>query len=322
MALNTNGYESNMGDIDNMLAAWGAGDYATIQNIINRAGYNDQGLMATYGLGAADIDYIKSKGVTPVSGIGNPMNYEMWSPPSTTQQQAQTPQQAQVPQFSAAGGSSSGKKYEPNPYLTGMAEDITRRTNMARDDGLNAIRSSAVGVGGLGGSRQGIAEGVAIGRTNDSLSGNIANLFGTDWTNAQNRELGWGNLELGNRNADLNSVRVGADLYNMGNAGYMGQGQGVYDIGNTQQQAGWQPINNASSTFSPYTGYGATSTSSQQQGGGASGMLGGALGGAQLAKGWFGGGGTNSMGNPIYSGTNNAGNAFNTIFNGNTGWGS
>jgi hypothetical protein len=73
------------------------------------------------------------------------------------------------------------------------------------------------------------------------------------------------------RNLDQNGLRLGADLYG---AGITGE---------------WKPVNEASSVFQPYTGFG-TTTASGQQGGGWQGALGGGLGAAQLAKnfGWWG----------------------------------
>lgn len=193
---------------------------------------------------------------------------------------------------SGGGGSSGGGS---NPYLGGMASEIQRRSDQSLGRGLNGIRSQYSGVGGLGGSRQGVAEGLAIQGSQDSLQGNLTNLYGSDWTNQQNRNLqqqgldnsynlGMGNLALGNRNTDLSAVNTGFNLFNGGNTGYLSQGQGVYGVGNTQQQAPWQVINNASGAYSPYTGYGATNTGTSTAGGGAMGVAGGALAGNVLGR--------------------------------------
>lgn len=196
-------------------------------------------------------------------------------------------------------GATLDTSYQKNPYLSQMADDIGRRSNMALGQGLQSIRSDAIGVGGLGGSRQGVAEGAAISNTTDSLQGNLSNLFGTDWNNSQNRNLQkYGidtnasltnqgqmqNFYTANRGQDLQQLGLGAQLFGQGNAGYLGQGQGIYGIGQTQQQAPWQTQNSASQSYSPYTGYGGTNTSSGNQGGGMNGMVGGALAGAQIGK--------------------------------------
>jgi hypothetical protein len=180
-----------------------------------------------------------------------------------------------------------------NPHLLGMAGDITNRTGEMLSQQLGGIQSQASGVGGIGGSRQGVAEGLAIGKGADYLSGQLSNLFGQDWSQYQNRELsryqadqgydlGMGNLALGNRNADLNAAIAGSNLFNMGNQGWLSQGQGLQGIGNTIQQAPWQLIGNMTDNLSPYTGYGATTT--QRNNTGSMGLMGSMLGGAQLGN--------------------------------------
>lgn len=76
-----------------------------------------------------------------------------------------------------------------NPYLQGMADDISRRSNLGLQQGLQGIRSNSVMGGGLGGSRQGVAEGAAISNTTDSLQGNLANMYNTDYQAGQNRDV-------------------------------------------------------------------------------------------------------------------------------------
>jgi len=248
--------------------------------------------------------------------------------------------------------------YTPNPYLSQMAGDMQRRSGESLNLGLQNIRGNAVGVGGLGGSRQGVAEGMAISGANDSLQGNLSNLFGTDYTNSQGRDLQrygvdtnaaltrsgqslqrygmdqnadltrgsqglqkYGmdqsfmtanrgldnqrtsadqNFYTNQRGQDQSGMRLGADLFNAGNNGFLNQGQGVYGLGNTEQQAPWSVINSANSVYRPYAGAGASETRSESMGGGASGMLGGALGGYQIGKNLGLGGG--SYGSEPYPG--------------------
>jgi len=209
------------------------------------------------------------------------------------------------------GGSSGGQGGGPNPYLSSMADDIGRRSNQALGSALNGIRGNSVATGGLGGSRQGVAEGTAIGNAQDTLQGNLANLYGTDWTNGQNRNLQYYNTNTNaaltnqgqmqnfystNRGQDLQQLGLGAQLFGQGNAGMLSQGKGIYGIGNTQQNAPFGVINNANGAISPYTGFGATNTQTGQQGGGFNGMVGGALSGAQIGKN-LGFGGSSSYGN-------------------------
>lgn len=76
-----------------------------------------------------------------------------------------------------------------NPYLAGIAQSIGTQTQQALDQSLNGIQSNSIGVGGLGGSRQGVAQGIAIGQANSGLAGALANMYGQDWAQAQNRDL-------------------------------------------------------------------------------------------------------------------------------------
>lgn len=205
---------------------------------------------------------------------------------------------------------------QSNPWMSGVADDIMRRTNDALGQSFNGIRSNAVGVGGLGGSRQGVAEGVATRGAMDSMQGNLANLFGQDWTNTQNRGLQqYGidtNAALGNQGQMLNydlglgglqNQRYGMDQnYNLGlgSQALTNQGQQMSFYGQQRgqdlQQLGlgadlysrgiggeWAPIQNAGSAYSPFSGFGST-TSSGQQGGGWQGGIGGALAGGSLAR--------------------------------------
>ena len=76
-----------------------------------------------------------------------------------------------------------------NPYLTGMADDIGRRSNMQLQQGLQGIRSNSAMDGGFGGSRQGVAEGAAISNSTDSLQGNLANMYNADYQAGENRTV-------------------------------------------------------------------------------------------------------------------------------------
>lgn len=116
-------------------------------------------------------------------------------------------------------------QYRSNPYLDQIADSITRHSRGALDENLAGIRDRSMAAGGYGGSRQGVAEGVAIGKSQEGLSDALGQLYFGDYTNQQNRDLqrygmdqnfGLGMLnsdrsfELGSRSADLadlNSTR-------------------------------------------------------------------------------------------------------------------
>jgi hypothetical protein len=144
-----------------------------------------------------------------------------------------------------------------NPYLRSIADDMQRRTTDLLGQNNLAIQGNAVGVGGLGGSRQGVAQGIGAGRAADSLQGQVAGLYGQAYE------------------GDMNRLRQDWTL----GAGLMGQGL------NTQ----FSPLQNTAQVYSPFSGFGST-TQSQETGGGWQGALGGALGAAQFGKnmGWWG----------------------------------
>ena len=179
--------------------------------------------------------------------------------------------------FGPAGGSGGPmtRSFTQNPFYSSMADDITRRTNLSRDQGLSQIRTNSVGVGGLGGSRQGVAEGQAISGAADNLAGQLANLGGGMWNSDQNRDLsryqGDQGFYTAQRGLDYQGIGLGADLMSRGLS--------------TQ----WQPLNQANNIYGNYTGLG-TTTGSQRSGGGLGGIIGGGLGMAQFAQnmGWWG----------------------------------
>jgi len=196
-----------------------------------------------------------------------------------------------------------------NPYLGAQADAITQQANNnLYNYQLPQIRSGAIAAGGYGGSRQGIAEGLAIGQTNQGLASALANLQGNAYENDQNRglqqqsinnsyNLGLGSLGLqgqvadqnfytNQRGQDLSQASLGASLANSGNLGLTNQGQQLYQAGQTEQQAPWQNIGNYAGTLSPFTGLNQSQTVPGY--GAIQGALGGALTAAQLYK-LFGG---------------------------------
>ena len=66
-----------------------------------------------------------------------------------------------------------------NPYVTGMADTIQRRMNQNLiENQLPAIKGGAMGAGAVGGSRQGLAEGMAVRGTNEAMGDALAQLYG------------------------------------------------------------------------------------------------------------------------------------------------
>lgn len=194
--------------------------------------------------------------------------------------------------------------YSPgsNPYLGAQANAITQQaTQNLQLNQLPGISSGAVAAGGYGGSRQGIAEGVATGLTNQGITNSLASLYGNQYQQDQQNalqqqsinnqyNLGLGGLGLNNqlqnynfytqnRGLDQSGAALGANLYNQGNAGYVGQGTGVTGIGNTQQQAPWNVTNNAGNAFNQFSGLGGGQINTQNGS-----ALGGAVGGALIGQ--------------------------------------
>lgn len=174
----------------------------------------------------------------------------------------------------AGGPGMSGYGSMPqNPYLPGIAGDITRRTTDMMNAGIKNARGAGIMAGGFGGSAQGIMEGKAISGATDNLAGQLGNLYGSAWNQDQSRDLQrYGmdqNFYQGQRGQDLQQLGIGASL--------LGSGLGME----------WLPVQNASGVTSGYTGLGSTTTPGS--GGGWQGLLGGALGASQFAQnmGWF-----------------------------------
>lgn len=114
-----------------------------------------------------------------------------------------------------------------NPYITDQANALAQQyNNNLQNNVLPSIGSNAIAAGGFGGSRQGIAQGLAAGQSQIGLSSALANLYGGAYENDQNRQLqqqglnnqyalGQGQLALGNRQAD-NSYSLGLGQLGIG----------------------------------------------------------------------------------------------------------
>ena len=200
------------------------------------------------------------------------------------------------------GGGSSSSGYSggggQNPYLQGMGQNIINQMteNYTRNQ-LPASRSGAMAAGGFGGSRQGVVEANGLNDLNRGIGQNLTNLYGTDWTNAQNRglqqqsinnsyDLGLRSNDLGYANLDSNNQQFGANY-----------GLNVMNAQNNWAQQGVQAANGIQNTPIDYSRYfqGQTSQMAGQGGSTTNAQTNqanpwlGALGGAQLANSWFNG---------------------------------
>ncbi len=196
-----------------------------------------------YGVGADQVDkamgydagtsqkWIQQQGLSmpgqpqqppTMPGAGGP-------PPSMPQPNTQQPPTQPPPNPYQPNSRPPGQQ---NPYMQQMGQDITRQvTNNLQRNILPNIGRGAVAAGGYGGSRQGIAEGLAIGETNNNLAGQLANLYGNQFNTDRN-------YGLANDALDLN-------VYNA-NQQWMNQGQ-LNQMNLIDRMMGWnqQGINNA-----------------------------------------------------------------------------
>jgi len=150
----------------------------------------------------------------------------------------QQPQQLQVQQQQNLGMTPQvDTAYKKNPYLDEMAQGITSQMNDNWTRNLApSIRSGAMAAGGFGGSRQGVVESNGLNDMNRSLGQNLTNLYGTDYTNSQNRNLQQQSInnsyDLGLRSSDLGFAGLDANIAqnnfgnNLASANF---GMGVYN---------------------------------------------------------------------------------------------
>lgn len=190
----------------------------------------------------------------------------------------------------STSGAPSLNAYTQSPYLKDVANGITTQfNNQLTRNALPAIRSGAIATGGYGGQRDAIAQGLAVGDSQNGLASALAGLYNNDYQQQMGRNLSQYGLDQNYALGGLNSARN----YALGNQGQMLNydtnqrqldqsgarlGADIYNLGVTGQ---WGPINNMTGAINPYTGNGSTTTN---QGGGAMGAAGGALGAAQLAQ--------------------------------------
>lgn len=173
---------------------------------------------------------------------------------------------------------------QQNPYLDQMGDAITGQvTDNLQRNILPGIASSAMQAGGFGGSRQGVVEANALNDANQGLSNALTGMRFGDYNNTMQRQLQKYGMDQGfytqQRGQDLQQVGLGASIFNTANTGMLNQGQGIYNLGLTGQQAPWQSMQNFGNVAQPYTGFG--STTQNQAGSAGAGFLGGALAGSQ-----------------------------------------
>ena len=105
-----------------------------------------------------------------------------------------------------------------NPYLDRQAAAITgQMTRNLNENVMPGLRSEALASGMYGGSRQGIAEGLAASRMNQDLAPALTNLYGGAYENAQQRMYGTAGAlnDQAYQNSQANAQRqFGANQFN------------------------------------------------------------------------------------------------------------
>ena len=173
-----------------------------------------------------------------------------------------------------------------NPYLSQIANGMTTNlTNNLQRKILPGIGRGAVATGGYGGSRQGIAEGLAIGDTNTALANSLASLYGGAYNQDQSNALSRYGMDQGfytaQRGQDLQQNNQGFNQYLTGLNTQLGMGQQLANVGQQEFNAPVSALQSYANLLNPFTGLN-TSNTTPGGGGGAMGAIGGALTGAQL----------------------------------------
>lgn len=196
-----------------------------------------------------------------------------------------------------------------NPYLDQQASAITNQlTRNLNENVMPGVRSEALASGQYGGSRQGIAEGLAASRLNQDLAPALTGLYGSAFENAQNRMFGTATQlndqafqnATNNANRDFSGQQFNANLglqnnqqqiaKNTSNLNNRMQGMGILSGANAIQdnnfaqymnaqgapnQYNWQNLNNYAGIIQPGAGMGSTQSQTMYKN-----PLGGAMGGA------------------------------------------
>lgn len=143
---------------------------------------------------------------------GGSPNFDMTGRNLTPQQLAQGNDRFRAMQASMSpGGQSQTQNLTQNPYMNAIGNDITRRAGQQFTQQIApSINRAAVANGGYGGSRQGIAQGLAMSQGMDNVAGQLSNLYGQQFN--------------ADRNYGLQSDALDLNVYNA-NMGWMNQGQ-------------------------------------------------------------------------------------------------
>lgn len=186
-------------------------------------------------------------GADGTGGVGGAayglMQQQLGQPNPLTQAGQQISGMAALPGWGSLVDTSKSQ-WDANPWIKDQQNAITNQvTRNFKENVVPAIGGSAVQAGGYGGSRQGIAEGLAASRMNQDLAPALSTLASDAWNSSQNRALAGAQ---GAANYGLNNQRQQADIWNLG--------------ANLQANGPWSSINNMSSILGRLPGNMSTST--------------------------------------------------------------
>lgn len=109
-----------------------------------------------------------------------------------------------------SGMAGLGRYLSENPHMLAMGNEITRgvNDNLQRNI-MPGIRGNAMQAGTVGGSRQGVAEGLATGESMKGLAGALANLYGGQFNQDRGYGLQSDALDFGIHRGNLQDMRQG-----------------------------------------------------------------------------------------------------------------
>ncbi|HMW22345.1 MAG TPA: hypothetical protein PKC59_02825 [Burkholderiaceae bacterium] len=295
--LNNTIAQMNMGawESDQNRALQGSMHGASLQNQFNIAQMGDatqrMGMGQNYSLGLGNLGLgFQNSGQNYALGMGGLANQA----------------QGNANQFALGmGGLQNQSQANANNYALGLGSNQNQANANANNYALglgnlglgytNAQNSYNLGLGQNQNQAQANANNYAIGMggVNNQAQANqnnynlgLGNLDYNYWNagnnfNLQNTIAGQ-NFYTNQRGQDLQQLGLGANLFNQGNQGLQGQGQGLWGIGQQQQMSSWLPYQQFGSLLGPFSGLGGQQSQTQPGGSAWGNALGGALTAGQL----------------------------------------
>ena len=169
-----------------------------------------------------------------------------------------------------------------NSYLQQVGQALTAQSNQnLKQNILPGIGQGAQAAGMYGSSRQGVAEGVAMGNAQTGLNSALANMYSQGYGQDQQYDLGLRNNSLGYSNLDANNQQFGAK-FGLESQDYQNRwANNSVDAANKIAGTPWNQFNQSAGLSNNIAGQGG-STTQNNQGNPWLGFLGGAQIGSQF----------------------------------------